>query len=110
MKHLLMLFIRFYWLAIPKDQRRKCLFRTSCSRHVYSVTQERGLWQGLTAFRYRFLNCRGGYQIIDCAINGKAMILPGGDVIGAGDIAERFLISWPDRKSLPDSDEVPAMH
>jgi putative component of membrane protein insertase Oxa1/YidC/SpoIIIJ protein YidD len=90
MKYLLMLFIRLYWLAIPEAQRRKCLFKTSCSRYVYTVTRERGLWQGLIAFRYRFLNCRGGFQIMDCAINGKIMVLPGGDVIGAVDMAERF--------------------
>ncbi len=61
MKYLLILLIRLYWL-IPKRWRRKCIFKESCSLHVYSTTKEQGFIKGLKALKIRFRQCRPNYS------------------------------------------------
>lgn len=92
MKTLLVLLIRLYWVIIPENKRRKCLFRTSCSQHVYQVTTKEGFYKGLAAFKYRFQNCRAGFHIFENPIDGsKYMMLPNNQVLTADEIAERFI-------------------
>ncbi len=66
MKSILLLSIKSYWLLFPKNRRRKCLFKTSCSHYVYQQTQAKGFQVGLRALLFRIQNCNPQYQIIDC--------------------------------------------
>lgn len=92
MKSLILLVIRIYWTLVPKSKRRPCLFRTSCSRHVYQVTNKEGLLKGLVAFKYRFRNCRGNFLLFTNSYDGsKNMIMPGGGTLKESEISERFL-------------------
>lgn len=92
MKIILLSIINLYWNIIPKEKRRRCIFRVSCSQYVYQITQKEGLYKGLLAFGYRFKNCRGGYQILDNPIDGrKMMVLPNSQIITENEIAERFI-------------------
>ncbi|WP_259109498.1 membrane protein insertion efficiency factor YidD [Chryseobacterium sp. JUb7] len=54
MKKLLIFLIKIYWITTPPQKRRKCIFRQSCSKHVYEKTMNDGFISGLKAFRYRF--------------------------------------------------------
>ncbi|WP_199140019.1 membrane protein insertion efficiency factor YidD [Pedobacter sp. ASV12] len=92
MKLFLLFIIKVYWAVIPKHKRRKCLFRVSCSKHVYEQTKAQGLCKGLMAFRYRFQNCRSGFQLFDSPIDGsRMMILPNTQLLQTHEIAERFI-------------------
>lgn len=92
MKFLLILMIRLYWVTFPKSKRRTCIFRISCSQHVYQTTKKEGFYKGLIALRYRYLNCRSGFQIFDHPIDGSKMImLPSGQVLIEEEISERFI-------------------
>ena len=63
MKFLLIIPVRIYWL-LGFRSKRNCLFRESCSHHVYRITQERGFFAGVSAFLKRFRVCRPGYWIV----------------------------------------------
>lgn len=56
----LLLLIRLYWALCPPRLRRTCLFRQSCSRHVYCLTRRHGLRAGWRALRQRRQQCRPG--------------------------------------------------
>jgi hypothetical protein len=56
--------IRLYWRAVPPHRRRTCLFRESCSRHVYRCTVELGLIGGLRALHDRVCRCRPGFLVL----------------------------------------------
>lgn len=56
--------IKLYWIAVPEQNRRNCLFRESCSKHVYRTTQKEGLTKGLKSLKFRYKNCRSGYTLI----------------------------------------------
>jgi len=72
MKHLLLIIIKSYWLIIPESRRSKCIFKESCSNHVFKKTRTKGLFSGLKALRFRYQNCRPGYCLIPA---GNEMIL-----------------------------------
>ncbi|WP_068400708.1 membrane protein insertion efficiency factor YidD [Pedobacter cryoconitis] len=92
MEILLILVIRFYWYVFPESKRRKCIFRTSCSQHVYHTAKKEGFRKGLKALRYRFQNCRNGFHIFENPIDGrKSMILQNGQVLTEEEISERFI-------------------
>jgi putative component of membrane protein insertase Oxa1/YidC/SpoIIIJ protein YidD len=96
MKLLLLLPIKLYWAIWPKSKRRKCIFRTSCSQHVYQVTKKEGLGSGLRALKFRFRNCRSGFHVFANPLDGRRrMILPGGLLLGEEEIAERLLNGFP---------------
>jgi uncharacterized protein len=91
MKIILLLAIKIYWAIFPKDKRRKCIFRLSCSKHVYQVTKQEGLLKGLSVLKNRYENCRSGYHIFENHIDGsKMMILPDGQLLQENEIAIRF--------------------
>jgi putative component of membrane protein insertase Oxa1/YidC/SpoIIIJ protein YidD len=91
MKIILLSIIRIYWAVFPKDKRRKCIFKLSCSKHVYQVTKKEGLLEGFNALKYRYKNCRNGYHIFENHIDGsKMMILPNGQLLQENEIAVRF--------------------
>ena len=41
-----------------------CLFKESCSRHVYRILNEQGFKSGLKAFKTRYRSCRSPYALI----------------------------------------------
>ena len=63
MKYLLLYPIKVYQAFFSKYFRGKCLFKESCSCHVYRIANEEGFINGLKALKYRFENCRGNYTI-----------------------------------------------
>jgi len=94
MKIMLLLVIKTYWVIFPKDKRRRCIFRTSCSKYVYQVTKEEGLFKGLIALKYRYQNCRSGFHVFENSVDeSKMMILPSGQLLMESEISERFIKS-----------------
>lgn len=92
MKYFLLLSIKIYWLIIPASKRRKCIFRKSCSKHVYEETTDNGIISGLKAFKYRFENCRSGAHFIENPITGNfQIILPNNHILDENEISERFI-------------------
>lgn len=59
----LLLVIRMYWLLIPANKRRRCIFKESCSKYVYRITVTEGIISGLKALRFRNRHCQGGYAV-----------------------------------------------
>ena len=92
MKITLLLLIRCYWAIIPKANRRKCIFRKSCSQYVYQTTKDRGGFKGFKALIYRYRNCRAGFGFFEHPIDKSTMmILPNGEILKEEQIAERFI-------------------
>ena len=92
MKFLLLAIIRMYWALKDKNQAPKCIFSVNCSRHVYNVACNEGLFKAIKAFTYRYKNCRGGYYISTDPSNGqKILILPDGTRLKQQDIAKRLI-------------------
>ncbi|PWN65813.1 membrane protein insertion efficiency factor YidD [Chryseobacterium viscerum] len=91
MKNLLILLIKIYWWGIPPAKRRKCIFRTSCSKYVYEKTIHDGFISGLKAFRYRFQNCRSGAHLIENPSGEIQIILPNQQILNEIEISERFI-------------------
>ncbi len=73
MKIFLLAIIKLYWFLIPKQKRRKCLFKTSCSNYVYEKTKHEGLISGLRALKFRINNCNSNYMIIE--IHGEKVLI-----------------------------------
>lgn len=65
MKNLVLIPIRLYWRIIPPKIRQRCLFKESCSHHVFNVTTNEGFIEGIKALRFRIKNCRAGYSVIE---------------------------------------------
>jgi len=91
MKQLLLLFIKVYWFVIPPSKRKHCLFKKSCSTHVYQHTKEQGLVQGAKAFWFRFKNCRPGYHLIPVR-NETIMVSGNKTVFSENEINPRILL------------------
>ncbi len=64
MKQFLLFSIRCYWKLIPAKYRRQCIYRHSCSRYVFSVTEQNGFLAGIKALWFRYKNCRSGYVVL----------------------------------------------
>jgi len=93
MKKVILLGIKIYWSLVPAHKRRTCIFRESCSRHVYRELNASGLIKGVAALRFRVANCRHGFHLFDDPVTKKrVMLLPGGQQVAADEIAERLLI------------------
>jgi uncharacterized protein len=93
MKFTILLMIRLYWFFKPKNRKPKCIFRTSCSHYVYEIAQKQGFLKGLKALRFRYQNCRFGFEIFRDPINNNIQILlPSKIVVDCEEIAERLLI------------------
>ncbi|EJL73807.1 Protein of unknown function DUF37 [Chryseobacterium populi] len=77
---------------IPASKRRKCIFKTSCSKYVYEKTANEGFISGLKAFRYRFHNCRSEAHLIENPITEKLqIILPSHHILDETEISEKLL-------------------
>ncbi|MFC4399559.1 membrane protein insertion efficiency factor YidD [Mariniflexile soesokkakense] len=73
MKYLLILIIKLYWAFISESQRRKCLFKISCSNYVYEKATTEGLVSGLKALKLRITNCNSSYNIIK--VNNELLLV-----------------------------------
>ncbi|MFD2584926.1 membrane protein insertion efficiency factor YidD [Pedobacter vanadiisoli] len=92
MKIILLSLIRIYWAVFPKNKRYKCIFRLSCSKHVYQVTEQEGLLEGFKALKYRYRNCRNGFHLFKNHVDDSmTMILPEGNLLLENEISERFI-------------------
>lgn len=90
MRLLLLLGIQLYWKLWPERFRRPCLFRESCSRHVYSVTSRSGASAGLAALWERARRCRGGYSVETIAGN-LAVRLADGSILSESEASPNLL-------------------
>ena len=61
MKFLILWIIHCYWKLNPKNLRRNCIYRKSCSNHVFEITFENGFIAGLQSLKSRYRTCRVGY-------------------------------------------------
>lgn len=86
MTRILQLTIELYWILVPPDRRRSCLFRESCSRHVWRRLEEAGVRAGFTALLRRWRQCRSGYAVIPTSV-GRFMILCDGSMIPEDEIS-----------------------
>lgn len=92
MKYLLLFLIQIYWKLIPAKKRKACIFKVSCSNYVFNETNSDGFLIGMRALKYRFQNCRQGFEIFENPIDGsKQLILPKGEVLKEEEIALRLL-------------------
>ncbi|ARV08190.1 hypothetical protein BTO05_00495 [Winogradskyella sp. PC-19] len=73
MKVFLLIVIKLYWYLIPKNRRRKCLFKKSCSNYVYETTKSEGLFSGLKALKFRVKNCNPHYSIME--LDGEKVLI-----------------------------------
>ena len=88
MKYLMLLIIRVYWLLIPSNFRRSCLFSVSCSKYVYHKTKMYGMVAGIIAFKNRYKQCRPGYKIGYNSLDGtKELHLVDGTILREEEIA-----------------------
>lgn len=92
MRFLLVIPIKLYWLLIPADKRRTCIYSTSCSRHVYQMTNEKGILFGFKALRHRFKTCRPGHEIIYLDKEDVLLIkLSNGTILQENEIASNIV-------------------
>ena len=71
--------IRLYWILRP-IQCRRCVFKESCSRHVYRVTESFGLGAGVGALYSRYRQCRPGY-VVCASADGLCLRLADGSYL-----------------------------
>lgn len=95
MKYLILGLIKFYWLIIPSYKRRKCIYRKSCSNAVFETAKNKGFFAGINMFKYRFQNCRSGYEMYEDPIDKSLrLILPNNGLLEENEIAKRLLIRY----------------
>ena len=82
-----------YWVLIPESKRRECIFKHSCSKYVFGIASEKGFYEGVRAFCFRYKNCRNGFEIFTNPINKQIqIILPDKSVIEEKDISTKLII------------------
>ena len=86
LRALLLLAIRLYWWLVPPRRRRTCLFRISCSCHVYEQTSEGGFLVGLRALVRRWRQCRPGYRFL-LGVSAMQVRLADGSIVDASALA-----------------------
>jgi uncharacterized protein len=82
--------IRIYWEHLPSSWHRQCLFRVSCSKYIYNITNEFGIIEGIKAFKERWIKCRGGYRI-EIRNNDIKIRFANGEVADTDNIADYVL-------------------
>lgn len=90
MRLLLLAAIQAYWRLVPARFRRTCLFRVSCSQHVYQAARVAGVRTALIALTDRWKLCRPGYTIV--TREGRfQLVLCDGSVADESEIAPSLL-------------------
>jgi len=69
----LLALIHWYWRVVREEDRRVCLFRVSCSKHVHSTITSHGWIPGIRSFLFRMKTCKPGYRVEHK--NGEILIL-----------------------------------
>src|SRR5687768_7659567 len=92
MRAFLLIAIRCYWRLVPKHRRRSCIFRETCSRHVYSIARDQGVRAGLAAFTERFRRCRAGFSFTFDEHMNATLLLADGSVVPLDDASD-FLVA-----------------
>jgi uncharacterized protein len=90
MKWVLIAIIKLYWIVIPENKKRTCLFKETCSRYVYRHTVEHGFFKGMRALVQRAKKCRKGYQLYT-GENGFEIKLADGSIICENEISPIIL-------------------
>ncbi|WP_306349714.1 membrane protein insertion efficiency factor YidD [Flavobacterium sp. '19STA2R22 D10 B1'] len=91
MKLFLISIIRLYWFLIPENKRNICIFKESCSRHVYRITKQSGLLAGIKSLWFRMQNCNHKFDIYrDFQTQELNMRLKSGVVIKKEEMSELF--------------------
>lgn len=90
LQRMIKLLIHIYWILIPEKKRKSCLFRESCSRHVYRTTEEKGFKEGIIALKKRYQQCRPGYKLEKTA-SGWEMTLADGTTLKNEEISKNIL-------------------
>ena len=85
------LLIRSYWLVIPTNIRGRCLFKESCSRHVYRLLNEQGFKSGWKAFKTRYHSCRAPYAVITTEKGVRQLHLCTGEIVDEHDVSSVIL-------------------
>jgi len=86
-----------YWAVVPRQWRRTCLFKVSCSHHVYAATRAGGLLPGWRALVARWRCCRSGFHV-ELQPNGWQVHLADGTL--ADDQALADIVLAPYRQAL----------
>ncbi|MES2132676.1 MAG: membrane protein insertion efficiency factor YidD [Bacteroidota bacterium] len=95
MKYPLLFVIRFYWLVIPASKRNICLYHKSCSKHVYDVTNEKGLFVGLKELATRIKTCRPNHEVIYLDQENVLLIkLSNGTTLQQNEISENIVSAY----------------
>lgn len=63
MTFLLTAAVRIYWALWPRHLNRGCIYRETCSHHVFRIAREDGGVAGLRALLVRIRTCRPGYSV-----------------------------------------------
>jgi len=91
MKRVLLSAIELYWRLIVPERRRRCIFRESCSLHVYRITRDQGVIKGVSAFAHRFRRCRGGFAVTFDEHLNPSLLLVDGTTIRIAEAADSVL-------------------
>jgi putative component of membrane protein insertase Oxa1/YidC/SpoIIIJ protein YidD len=87
--------IKLYWFLIPPSKRRKCIFKESCSKHVYRKLDEGGFKNGLNAFLKRYYQCRPGYKVFyNSTTTNLEIELSDYSIVQLGDMREDVFINY----------------
>ncbi len=101
MKYSLLFVIRLYWWLIPTGKRRSCIYRKSCSRYVYDVTDDKGLLAGLRALTNRVNTCRPNHEIIYLDKEHTLLIkLANGTILQQDEISESIVSLYESKLSI----------
>lgn len=95
MRGILLCFIKLYWLFIPADKRRNCIYHKSCSRHVYDITKKKGLFSGMKALITRIKTCSPNHEIIYLGKENTLLIkLSNGTILQQNEISENIVSAY----------------
>lgn len=86
MRFILIWAIRFYWFLIPETNRRKCIFKESCSTFVYKITKEKGFIAGMQSLVKRYKQCRPGYIPLELPDGERIVLLKDGSTISLNEL------------------------
>ena len=91
MKYLLLALIRTYWSLWPRHLNRGCIYKETCSHHVYWITYNLGFFAGCGALKQRIRTCRPGYAVTTS--NGElGLILRDGSFLSQHLVANKILV------------------
>jgi uncharacterized protein len=64
MRYVILFAIKMYWICIPMQRRRKCIFKESCSTIVFRTAREAGFWKAIQIFAKRKNTCKPNYELL----------------------------------------------